>query len=77
MTSRISRFANYLRKLLPSNDVGVMELVAKAMGHLAIVSGSKAAEYVDFEVQNALEWLVEEKAEVLMLSYSGLSCFKF
>lgn len=64
MTSRIIRFANYLRNLLPSNDVGIMELVAKAMGHLAIVSGSKASEYVEFEVKRAFEWLQEEKADV-------------
>lgn len=64
MTSRIIRFANYLRNLLPSCDVGIMELVAKAMGHLAIVSGSKAPEYVEFEVKRAFEWLQEEKADV-------------
>ncbi|KAG5896958.1 hypothetical protein JTB14_024805 [Gonioctena quinquepunctata] len=63
MTSRISRFANYLRNLLPSNDEGVMELTAKAMGHLAIVSGSKASEYVEFEVKRAFEWLQEDKAD--------------
>lgn len=64
MTSRIIRFANYLRNLLPSNDVGIMELVAKAMGHLAIVSGSKTPDYVVFEVKRAFEWLQEEKADV-------------
>nr|ALE20544.1 mTOR [Leptinotarsa decemlineata] len=63
MTSRISRFANYLRNLLPSNDVGVMELTAKAMGQLAFVSGSKASEYVEFEVKRAFEWLQEDKAD--------------
>lgn len=64
MTSRIIRFANYLRNLLPSSDVGIMELVAKAMGHLAIASGSKAPEYVEFEVKRAFERLQEEKADV-------------
>ncbi|XP_018572076.1 serine/threonine-protein kinase Tor [Anoplophora glabripennis] len=63
MTNRISRFANYLRNLLPSSDVGVMELVAKAMGHLAVVSGSKASEYVEFEVKRAFEWLQKEQAD--------------
>lgn len=61
---RIVRFINYLRNLLPSNDVGVMELIAKAMGHLAVVSGVNAPEYVDFEVNRAFEWLQEEKIEV-------------
>ncbi|KAJ8946331.1 hypothetical protein NQ318_004221 [Aromia moschata] len=63
MTSRISRFANYLRNLLPSSDVGVMELVAKAMGHLAFASGSKASEYVEFEVKKAFEWLQEDRTD--------------
>lgn len=64
MTTRISRFANYLRNLLPSNDVGVMELVAKTMGRLALVSGSKASEYVEFEVKRAFEWLTGDRVEV-------------
>lgn len=46
-----------------------MLLVAKAMGQLAIVSGSKAAEYVDFEVQTALEWLGDEKPDVHILHW--------
>nr|CAH7722994.1 unnamed protein product [Callosobruchus chinensis] len=62
-TSRFGRFANYLRKLLPCNDVGVMELVAKAMGYLAVVYGSKASEYVQFEVKRAFEWLQDDKAD--------------
>lgn len=64
MSSRIIRFANYVRKLLPSSDVGIMELVAKAIGHLAIASGSQAPEYVEFEVKRAFERLQEEKADV-------------
>lgn len=64
MTTRISRFAYYLRNLLTSNDVGVMELVAKTMASLALVSGSKASEYVEFEVKTALEWLNGDRVEV-------------
>lgn len=62
MTTRITRFANYLRNLLPSNDVSVMELVAKTMGRLAIVSG-KTNEYVEFELKRAFEWLGGERVE--------------
>lgn len=69
MTTRISRFANYLRNLLPCNDVGVMELVARTMGQLALVSGSKASEYVEFEVKRAFEWLGGDRVEVSI-------CFK-
>lgn len=63
MTTRISRFANYSRNLLPSSDVGVMESVAKTMGRLALVSGSKASEYVEFEVKRAFEWLGGDRIE--------------
>lgn len=61
--TRITRFANYLRNLLPSSDVGVMELAAKTVGRLATVSGVKRAEYVEFEVKRAFEWLQEERNE--------------
>lgn len=44
INTRTIRFANYLRNLLPSNDVGVMKLAAKTVGWLALVSGSYTAE---------------------------------
>ena len=59
----MSRFANYLRNLLPCNDAVVMEMAAKAMGVLALSSGTFAAEYVEFEVRRALEWLATDKSE--------------
>ena len=34
--ARMSRFANYLRNLLPSQDVVVMELAARAVGQLTL-----------------------------------------
>ena len=37
MNARMSRFANYLRNLLPSQDVVVMELAARAVGKLTQV----------------------------------------
>lgn len=40
-----------------------MELAAKTVGRLAIVSGIKRAEYVDFEVKRAFEMLSEERNE--------------
>lgn len=49
---------------MPSSDVSVMELVAKTMGRLALVSGSKASEYVTFEVKRAFEWLSGDRVEV-------------
>ncbi|KAL3862460.1 hypothetical protein ACJMK2_008424 [Sinanodonta woodiana] len=62
-STRISRFANYLRNLLPSSDVGVMEMAAKAVGILALSSGTYAAEYVEFEVKRAIEWLTGDRHE--------------
>lgn len=61
--TRITRFANYLRNLLPSNDVVVMEMAAKAIGHLALAGGTFTPEYVDFEVKRALEWLGGDRQE--------------
>ncbi|XP_013778468.1 serine/threonine-protein kinase mTOR-like [Limulus polyphemus] len=62
-STRISRFANYLRNLLPSNDIGVMELAAYAVGRLALSSGTYTAEYVEFQVKRAFEWLAGERHE--------------
>ncbi|XP_012282445.1 serine/threonine-protein kinase mTOR isoform X2 [Orussus abietinus] len=63
VNTRTIRFANYLRNLLPSNDVGVMELAAKTVGKLALVSGTFTAEYVEFEVKRAFEWLGGDRHE--------------
>lgn len=63
INTRTIRFANYLRNLLPSNDVGVMELAAKTVGKLALVSGTYTAEYVEFEVKRAFEWLGGDRHE--------------
>ncbi|XP_077275474.1 serine/threonine-protein kinase Tor isoform X1 [Temnothorax americanus] len=61
--TRTVRFANYLRNLIPSNDVGVMQLAAKTVGKLALVSGTYTAEYVEFEVKRAFEWLGADRHE--------------
>ncbi|XP_050412148.1 serine/threonine-protein kinase mTOR [Patella vulgata] len=63
-STRVTRFTNYLRSLLPSNDVSVMEMAAMAIGNLALLSGTHAAEYVEFEVKRALEWLTVERNEM-------------
>jgi hypothetical protein len=34
----MTRFANYLKNLLPSQDVVVMELTARALGKLTLAS---------------------------------------
>jgi FKBP12-rapamycin complex-associated protein len=54
---KISRFSNYLRMVLPSNDFTVMSKAAKTMGRLALFTGTVAAEFVEYEVRRCLEWL--------------------
>ncbi|EMP41525.1 Serine/threonine-protein kinase mTOR [Chelonia mydas] len=61
--TRIGRFANYLRNLLPSNDPVVMEMASKAIGRLALAGDTFTAEYVEFEVKRALEWLGADRNE--------------
>ena len=61
--SRNSKYSNYLRTLLPSHDVSVMEWTAKAIGQLALVSGVRSEVYVKFEIQKAIEWLNGERHE--------------
>ncbi len=63
-TTRISRYSNNLRNLLPSNDVSVMELAAKTLVKLALLPGSKGAESFEFDIKRAFEWLSEERNEV-------------
>lgn len=62
-TTKITRFANYLRIVLPSNDVQAMVLASKALGKLAIPGGTLTSDFVEFEVKRALEWLQVDRQE--------------
>ncbi|CAM9236848.1 unnamed protein product, partial [Lampetra fluviatilis] len=62
-STRISRFANNLRSLLPSSDPTLTEMVSRAMGRLSTAGGTFTAEYVEFEVKRALEWLTGDRSE--------------
>ncbi|XP_058826350.1 serine/threonine-protein kinase Tor [Topomyia yanbarensis] len=62
-TTRISRYSNNLRNLLPSSDICVMELAAKVLVKLALLPGSKGAESFEFDIKRAFEWLTEERTE--------------
>ena len=55
--TRLGRFANYLRSILPHADVALTEMTARAIGQLALAEGTYTAEYVEFEVKRALEWI--------------------
>ncbi|KAJ3072072.1 phosphatidylinositol kinase- protein kinase tor1 [Podochytrium sp. JEL0797] len=79
-TIKTTRFANYLRIVLPGSDPQISNLAAKALGHLAKPGGTLAAEFVEFEVKRALEWLQEPDrnesrryAAVLVLKELALS----
>ena len=72
-STRISRFANYLRNLLPSSDVVVMEMAARAVGRLALASRTYTAEYVETQVKRAFEWLSGDRYTQHIPPYRGLS----
>uniref|UniRef100_A0A8D9ABA5 Serine/threonine-protein kinase TOR n=1 Tax=Cacopsylla melanoneura TaxID=428564 RepID=A0A8D9ABA5_9HEMI len=63
VNSRNIRFANYLRNLLPSNDIGVMRYAAKTVGKLAQLSDTFSPEYAVFEMRKAIEWLGGDRVE--------------
>ncbi|KAF9929593.1 phosphatidylinositol kinase- protein kinase tor1 [Linnemannia zychae] len=58
-TAQETRFANYLRQLLPS-DVPIMTVAAKALGKLAQQGGAYTTDFVEFELTTAIEWLKRE-----------------
>jgi hypothetical protein len=57
----ITRFANYLRLILPCNNVPTMVMASRVLGHLAQAGGTLTADFVEFEVKRALEGLNAEK----------------
>ncbi|KAF8928817.1 armadillo-type protein [Dissophora ornata] len=61
-TAQETRFANYLRQLFPS-DVPTMTVAARALGKLAQQGGPFMADFVEFELTRAIEWLAGDKQE--------------
>ncbi len=63
--TKIIRFANCLRGVFPSPtaDPDTLKLASKALGHLARAGGTMTADFVEFEVTRALEWLQNERIE--------------
>lgn len=57
LPNQTSRLANYLRVLIPSNDIEVMRLATQTLGKLALPRGTSTSEFVDFEVKTCLDWL--------------------
>ncbi|KAJ3083694.1 phosphatidylinositol kinase- protein kinase tor1, partial [Quaeritorhiza haematococci] len=62
-TTKVTRFANYLRIVLPGNDPQIPVLASKALGRLALPGGPLIADIVEFEIKRALEWLQGDRNE--------------
>lgn len=62
MSTKVTRFANYLRQVIPTNDIEVLRAAVNTMGKLTAYEGL-AAEIVEFEISRALEWLQSDRQE--------------
>ncbi|KAJ3235923.1 phosphatidylinositol kinase- protein kinase tor1 [Chytriomyces hyalinus] len=60
---KLTRFANYLRVLLPGSTPQITESAAAALGKLVQPGGALISDIVDFELKRALEWLQGERTE--------------
>lgn len=54
---KASKYSNYLRAALRSNDPAVLDHASRALGHLARPGGAYTAELVEAEMTSAFEWL--------------------
>ena len=60
---KTTRFSNFLKAALRSNDNTVLLYAARALGHLAVPGGALTAELVEAEISSALEWLQSDRQE--------------
>lgn len=60
---KASKFSNYLRAALRSNDYAVLDATARALGHLARPGGAYTAELVEAEMTSAFEWLQSDNKQ--------------
>ncbi|ODQ81853.1 hypothetical protein BABINDRAFT_160083 [Babjeviella inositovora NRRL Y-12698] len=58
-----NRYANYLRILIPCNDLEVMYAATHTLGRLAIPGGTLTADFIEFEAKKSIEWLQSERQE--------------
>ncbi|KAI8062483.1 armadillo-type protein [Gongronella butleri] len=59
-----SRYHSYLSLMLPYNDPQVMIPAARALGRLAQSTSTFTADFVDTQVEHALEWLQVERSRL-------------
>lgn len=62
-SNMVTRYANYLRKLLSSSDSKVMRAATSTIGSLATSGGSLSGDFVEDEVKRSMEWLLNEKLD--------------
>ncbi|EXJ69012.1 FKBP12-rapamycin complex-associated protein [Cladophialophora psammophila CBS 110553] len=60
---KASKYSNYLRAALKSNDYTVLDAASRALGHLARPGGAYTAELVEAEMTSAFEWLQPESKQ--------------
>ncbi|KAH8093828.1 FAT-domain-containing protein [Cristinia sonorae] len=62
--SILFRFYNYVKSLLPNNDINVMLAASKTLGQIAAIGGAGFGEYfMEYEVQAAIGLLQTDKQE--------------
>ncbi|KAF6153004.1 hypothetical protein GIB67_021609 [Kingdonia uniflora] len=62
--SKVSKVSEYMCKVFEKKrDPEVYILASRVLGHLARVGGAMAADEVEHQVKNALEWLREDRVE--------------
>ncbi|KAL2916207.1 phosphatidylinositol kinase-related protein kinase tor1 [Polyrhizophydium stewartii] len=66
--TKVTRFANNLRVVLPGSEPRITVAACSALGHLVSAAGSLTTEFVEFEVKRALEWLQGDRYEARRLA---------
>jgi FKBP12-rapamycin complex-associated protein len=64
--TKIMKFANYLSMIFQQSDsasIELMQLAAKALGHLARAGGTLTRQLVQSEMQRSLTWLSDERSD--------------
>ncbi|KAI8925792.1 armadillo-type protein [Entophlyctis helioformis] len=67
-TTKLTRFANYLRNVLPGPDPQITILTARALGRLANLVGALSSDFVESETKRSLEWLQGDRNEARRLA---------
>ena len=61
--AKVTKYNNYIKRVLEGSDTYAMVVAAGCLGKLATPGGALTAELVEAEVKHALEWLTSERNE--------------